>query len=107
MIKLVSETERIFGEVKDYPIHQINLMKAISKELESGDIKEIRIIKSDCKRVLPETLEFELSSIDTLIKNVNELVENEKHSTEEDTFLRNVLHNCLIRLEQLKAIKAE
>ena len=50
--------------------------------------------------------EFEIGCIDSLIRVVKEFEEEKKHSSEDaEARLKNVLHNCVIRLEELKAIK--
>lgn len=110
MIKLIvcnekgKLSERIIGEVKGYPIHYLHMIQSINKKLRCGEVEEIIIKKSDTKKQYSKETELELSTINTLEMRIKRLLKNEKHSKEE---LRNVLHNCLIYLEELKAIKVD
>lgn len=110
MIKLIVCNEKgklvecIFGEDIVYPIHCINIMQGIRQELMRGKVEEIIIKMSDTKKQYSKQTELELLTINTLEMRIKRLLKNEKHSKEE---LRNVLHNCLIYLEELKAIKVD
>ena len=110
MIKLIicnekgKLSERIFGEVEGYPIHYIHLIEGIKKALRRDNVEEIIIKVPDTKKQYSKETELELSTINTLEMRIKRLLKNEKHSKEE---LRNVLHNCLIYLEELKAIKVD